>query len=210
MTNHFNDETRAKIGKVIAQIESQSHAELVVIVKDRIQGYAEYPLAVGATLAFVALSYFRFSPDFYEDWMIYAGTVLGFVLGAVLTGGIPFLLRRLVGRKRLAKTAEIMARACFQKGGIQHTRDKTGMLIFIAVWERQIVILPDRGVESAIPPTEWQTIQHDFQGVFHAKSPAADFIAKLEGLLAVFSRYIPQVEGDTNELPDHLEVDLWA
>jgi putative membrane protein len=208
MSNYFNNDIHAKIGKVISQIESQSHAELVVIVKSRIQGYSEYPLAVGATLAFMALTYFRFSPDFYEDWIIYAGTVLGFVLGAVLSDGIPAMLRLLVGRKRLEKSAEIMARAYFQKGGIHHTRDKTGVLIFIALWEKQIVILPDRGVESAIPLGEWEKIRQDFRGVFRAKNPAIAFVAKLEGMLTVFSRYIPQVEGDINELPDNLEVDL--
>ena len=208
MTNYFNDENRTKIGRVISRIESQSHAELVVIIKSRIQGYSEYPLVMGSVLAFVALTYFRFSPDFYDDWIIYAGTVLGFVLGAVLTGGIPGILRLLVGQKKLAKSAEIMARACFQKGGIHHTRDKTGVLIFIAIWEKQIVILPDRGVESAIPPGEWEKILKDFRGVFQAKNPANDLLAKLEGLLTVFSRYIPQVKDDINELPDNLEVDL--
>jgi putative membrane protein len=208
MTNHFNDENRTKIGRVIHRIECQSHAELVVIIKSRLHGYSEYPLAIGMALSYLALSYFRFSPDVYDDWIIYAGTVFCFVLGAVLTGGIPGILRLLVGRKKLQKSAEIMARACFQKGGIHHTRDKTGVLIFIAIWEQQIVILPDRGVESAIPPKEWEKILKDFRGVFQAKNPSNDLLAKLEGLLAVFSRYIPQVKDDINELPDNLEVEL--
>ncbi|PZN72739.1 MAG: hypothetical protein DM484_23980 [Candidatus Methylumidiphilus alinenensis] len=208
MATNFNNAIHPKIGNIISQIESHSHAELVVIVKSRIQGYSEYPLAVGASLAFMTLTFFRFSPEFYEDWVIYAGTVLGFVLGAVLSGGIPSILRLLIGRKRLEKSAEIMARACFQKGGIHHTRDKTGVLIFIAFWEQQIVILPDRGVESAIPLAEWEKIQQDFRGVFRATNPGTAFVAKLEAMQTVFSRYIPQVEGDINELPDNLEVDL--
>ena len=208
MAHYFNDELRANIGNIISQIEGQSHAELVVITKARIQGYSEYPLAIASALAFTALSYFRFSTEYYDDWVIYAGTVLSFVLGAVLTGGIPAILRLLVGRKRLEKSAEIMARACFQKGGIHHTRDKTGVLIFIAVWEKQIVILPDRGVESAIPHSEWQKIRLAFAGVFRAKHPAANFVEQLQGLLGVFSQYVPHVEDDINELPDNLEVDL--
>jgi putative membrane protein len=208
MSNYFNDEIRAKISRTISRIESQSHAELVVIIKSRIHGYSEYPLAIGTMLAFVALTYFRFSLDFYADWVVYSGTVLSFVLGAIFTGGIPSLLRLLVGKKRLNKSAEIMARACFQKGGIHHTRDKTGVLIFIAVWERQIVILPDRGAELAIPPTEWEKIKQEFRGVFRTTNPANDLVAKLEGLLTIFSQYIPQVVGDINELPDNLEIDL--
>jgi len=208
MAINFNNAIHTKIGKIISQIESQSHVELVVLVKPRIQGYSEYPLAVGVSLAFITLSYFRFSPEFYEDWVIYAGTVLSFVLGAIITGGIPSVLRLLIGRKRLEKSAEIMARACFQKGGIHHTRDKTGVLIFIAFWEQQIVILPDRGVESAIPPSEWEIIQQDFRRVFRATNTGTAFVAKLEAMQTVFSQYIPPVDGDINELPDNLQVDL--
>jgi len=208
MSNYFKEETRSKIGRVISQIESQSHVELVVIIKSRVHGYSEFPLAIGSALAFVALTYFRFSHEFYDDWVVYIGIIFSFVMGAVLVGGIPMLLRLVVGQKRLEKSAEIMARACFQKGGIHHTRDKTGVLIFIAVWERQIVIIPDRGVESAIPPGEWKKIQQSFRGVFQANNPSHSLLEKLEGLQTLFSRYVPQVEGDINELPDNLEIDL--
>jgi len=208
MLKQFNDTFRADIGRAIARIESQSHSEWVVLVKERADSYAQYPLGLGSALAFLALTYFRFAPEVFDEWVIYAGTITAFVLGAALTAGLPGLLRRAVGRKRLERSTEILARACFQKGGIHHTRDKTGVLVFVAVWERQVAIIPDRGVESAIPPGEWLKIRQDLNGVFQAKNPAAELVARLEGLQTTFSRYIPQVEDDTNELPDHLEIDL--
>ncbi len=208
MLKNLNDTFRADVGRVIARIESQSHAEVVLIVKEHTNSYAQYPLGVGIALAFLALTYFRFAPDFFDEWIIYAGTVTAFVLGAVSTGGIPGLLRLLVGKKHLEKSTEIMARAYFQKGGIHHTRDKTGVLIFIAVLERQVAVIADRGVESAIPPGEWEKIRQDFNTIFQAKNPARELLAKLESLQSVFSRHIPQVGDDTNELPDNLEIDL--
>jgi len=208
MSTFFSDAFRANLRRAIARIEQRSHAELVVTLKSRIDSYSEYPLGIGSLLAFLVLSYFRFTQEYYEDWIVYAGTVAGFVAGALLTGGIPALLRLLIGRKRLDKSAEIMARAYFQKGGIHHTRDKTGILILVALWEKRVVIIFDRGVESAIPPTEMEIIQNRFGHVFSAKNPADELIAQLESLELTFSRYIPQVEGDVNELPDNLEIDL--
>jgi len=122
-----NPAFRAAVGQAIARIESQSHVELVLVVKPKTQSYAEYPLAIGAALALLALSYFRFAPEAFEDWIVYAGTIGAFTLGAGLTFGIPGLLRLAAGRKRLEKSTEIMARACFQKGGIHHTRDEYGV-----------------------------------------------------------------------------------
>lgn len=208
MLKQLDNAFRADAGRAIAQIESQSHAEVVLVVKERANRYAEYPLGAGVALAFAALTYFRFAPAFFEDWMVYAGTVAAFVLGAAVPAAAPGLLRLLVGRKRLAKSAEILARACFQKGGIHHTRDKTGVLIFVAVLERQVAIIADRGVELAVPPGEWAEIRQGFNAIFRAENPAAALLARLESLQAFFGRHLPQVEDDTNELPDHLEIDL--
>ena len=199
---------RTAVGRAIGRIESQSHVEVVLLIKPKTQAYAEYPLAAGAVLAFLALSYFRFAPELFDDWIIYAGTIAAFVLGAALTGGMPGLLRLAVGRKRLEKSTEIMARACFQKGGIHHTRDKTGVLVFIAVLERQVAVIPDRGVEWAVPPGEWEKVRQGLNSIFRAKNPADALLAQLETLQAIFGQYVPQVEDDTNELPDNLEIDL--
>ncbi len=208
MLKHFNDRFRADAGRAIARLESQSHVELVLIVKEQAGSYAQYPLGAGIALAFAALTYFRFAPDLFDEWIIYAGTVAAFVLGAVAVGGLHGWLRLLAGQKRLAKATEIMARAYFQKGGIHHTRDKTGVLVFVALLERQVALIPDRGVELALPPGLWDTLREDFNAIFQAKNPAAELLAKLDNLATVFSQYIPQVGDDTNELPDNLEIDL--
>ena len=128
--------------------------------------------------------------------------------GCVWVAGAPALLRLAAGRRRLEKSTETMARACFQKGGVHHTRDKTGVLVFVALLERQVAVIADRGVESAVPPAEWAKIRRDLNAVFRAKNPAAELSARLDGLAAVFGRYVPQVEDDANELPDNLEIDL--
>jgi putative membrane protein len=208
MLKHLNTQFRADVGKAIAEIESQSHAEVVLMVRAHANTYPHYPLAAGIILAFAALSYFRFAPIFFDEWIIYAGTVVAFVLGAVVTGGIPRILRMLVGQRRLHKTTEIIARAYFQKAGIHHTRDKTGVLIFVAVLEQQVVIIADRGVEQALPPKEWQQIQQDFNKIFQAVSPVRSLLEQLDKVRDLFSRYIPQVEDDTNELPDNLDIEL--
>jgi putative membrane protein len=208
MPKPFDDTFRADIGRAIAQIESQSHSEWVVLVKQRTDSYAQYPLGLGAALAFLALSYFHFSAEFFDEWLIYVGTIGAFALSAALTAGLPGLLRLIVGRKRLRRNVEILARACFQKGGLHHTRDKTALLVFVAVFERQVALIPDRGVESAVPPAEWAKLRQGFDGVFRANNPAAELLARLEEAGPVFSRYVPQVEDDTNELPDNLDIDL--
>jgi putative membrane protein len=144
----------------------------------------------------------------FADWVVYAGTIAAFVLAAVLVGGIPALLRLAAGRKHLEKSTDLMARASFQKGGIHHTRSETGLLIFIALLERQVAVIPDRGVELALPPEEWGQIRRGLNGIFQAKNPAVALLAELEKLQTALARHHPQTADDLNELPDHLEIEL--
>jgi putative membrane protein len=108
----------------------------------------------------------------------------------------------------MQKATELFARACFQKGGIHLTEDRIGLLVFISELERQTLLTPDCGIESSIPSSIWETLRNDLQSVFLAKIPREEIIAKLEAMIPIFSRYIPQVEGDKNELPDNLIIDL--
>jgi len=80
--------------------------------------------------------------------------------------------------------------------------------VFIALLERQAVVIADRGAEWAVPPGEWAKIHAELNGIFRAKKPADALLAALETLQTVFSEYVHQVGDDTNELPDNLEIDL--
>lgn len=197
-----------KIGRLIAAVEATTAAELVVVWRSSSGAYAECPLAVGSAMAFLALSYFRFSPMDFDDWMIYAGTILAFVLGSLATAAFPPLLRVVAGRRRMAKSSEIMARACFQKGGLHLTRDRTGVLLFVSNLEQQVWILADRGVETAIPQAEWARTSKALASLFRHDTPQEALLAQLSDLGELFARYLPKVEDDINELPDHLEIDL--
>lgn len=205
---NFDAAALARIGQAISRIESQSRSELVVMVKQRAGVYSEYPLAAGTILAFLSLTYFRFAPSYFDEWLIYAGTLSAFILGAVGVGASPALTRLAAGRKRTEKSVEIMARACFQKGGMHHTASKTGVLIFVALLERRVLLIPDRGVESAIPPVEWVEAQEAFDEIFRSKNPEDALIGKLDELGMLFSRYLPPSGVNLNELPDNMEVDL--
>lgn len=208
MLKQFDKTFRADIGRAIARIEDQSHAEVVLIVRERAGAYAQYPLGIGVVWAFLTLSYFRFAPELFDEWLIYAGTVSAFVLSAATVAGIPVVLRLVAGKENMSKATDILARACFQKGGIHHTRDKTGVLILVALLERQVVVIPDRGVELAVPPGEWDRLRQGFNAIFQAKNPPAALLAQLAELETVFGRHIPQVGDDANELPDNLDIDL--
>jgi putative membrane protein len=148
-----------------------------------------------------------FAPDYFENWLVYYLPLLAFLVSFGIAHH-PVVIRLCSKQAVRQKNVEILARALFQKGGIHHTRAKTGMLIFCSNLEKICYLLPDRGVEMAIPADEWQILRQDFQGIYADKNPYAALITQLNSSTAVFSRYLPAQENDINELPDALDIQL--
>jgi putative membrane protein len=42
--------------------------------------------------------------------------------------------------------------------GLYRTREETGILIFISVFERQVWVLADRGINEKLPSETWQDV----------------------------------------------------
>ena len=101
-----------------------------------------------------------------------------------------------------------MARAIFQKGGINHTRAKTGVLIYCSFLEQSVYILPDRGIEMAIPHEEWQSLRQEFNLIFADKKPTDALLNALLKTRLLFGRYLPARADNINELPNNLDIAL--
>jgi len=211
MTNisQFDENFRMRVAKEIREIEKNTQAEVVVIVRARSSTYYDVSLWAGFVFQLAVLSYLLFTPREYNPyWICFAG-VVSFVFGFFFTELVAPFKRLLTPRKRRGKNVEIYARAIFQKAGICHTAEHTGLLIFVSLFERQVFLVPDKGLLLKIPEHLWQTMTEDFNSVFKSNEMITDaLLSKLAGLRAILAQYVPPVQDDINELPDDLEADL--
>lgn len=196
-----------RLWQTVKAIEQGSQAEAVVALRPCSADYAAVPLQWGLGAAWLTFTLLMFLPTEFHNWLIYYAPMLAFALGYAI-GRVPIITRLSLRPATIDKHVEIMARAIFQKGGIQHTQAKTGLLVYCSLLERRVVLLPDRGLEQALPQEEWQALRDEFDAVFSAKQPPEGLLAALEKTAAVLSRYLPVREGDFNELPDQMDIDL--
>lgn len=193
--------------QTIASIEHFSQVEVVVIVKDRSAEYPEIPWVLGTLGAWVTHTYLIFSPIVFYDLAIYFGPIVAFIFFSFL-GLIPHIQRICVSKRRQQKSAEITARALFQKAGIQHTQAKIGVLVYCSLLEKTTVVLADRGAELAIPPDDWQKIRQRLQAIFKTRDPKSSLLQALKECQSVFAQYLPADANNVNELPDNLDIRL--
>lgn len=205
---YFDKTYKEKLQEVIEGIENQSLVEAVVIAKPRSSKYADVPVWWGAILMFIAFTFMMFSHIEFGHDALYAYTLLAFIIGMLIPLAIKPAMRLFVGKKRMTRTVEMMARAFFQKAGIRHTQDEIGVLFYISLFEKQVYILPDRGAKNEVPDEEWEKMEERLNSIFTSDNPAESFLKELQANATIFSTFIPPVENDINELPDHIEVYL--
>ena len=207
MKKALTTEFKTNLWQTIRTIEKTSQVEVVVIVRNRSADYHDVSLTWGIITAFTSFAYVIFAPEFYTDWTIFYLPIIAFSGGYAVAHLHP-IIRFSVKKSRLLKNVEIMARAFFQKGGVQHTQAKIGLLIYCSWLEKTVYLLPDKGLEMALPQSEWQQLQTEFQQIFNHRQPNIRLLEQLAKTQLLFNHYLPASAKGINELPDIMEIDL--
>lgn len=95
----------------------------------------------------------------------------------------------------------------FRKSGMHKTADRNGVLIYLALKERNFAIIGDTGINAVVPPGFWDTIRDHMQQRF-AEGRFAEGLA--EGILMAgekLKEHFPREKNDVNELTDAISFD---
>ncbi len=100
-----------------------------------------------------------------------------------------------------------VAQAHFVRMGMDKTRDRNGVLIFVAPRSHKFAVIGDIGVHARCGDAFWQRLagemtdqfrdSHFNRGLLHAIKTAGDLLAE----------HFPRRPDDQNELPDEVETD---
>jgi putative membrane protein len=86
--------------------------------------------------------------------------------------------------------------------GLFRTREETGVLIYLSVFEGNVWVIGDRGVDAAVPPGFWQGVVDEVVAGVKNGRPAAAICAALGRIRGVLAKKFPTAASDTNELPN--------
>ncbi|MBO4372388.1 MAG: hypothetical protein J5826_05595 [Bacteroidales bacterium] len=204
----FDDNFRTKLYEGVAEIENNSQAEAVVIIKKSSGRYTSYSFCAAAIICFVVFTFFMFAPIDFDAYFMYGCSVIVFGAALALFTFVPALQRLIVPKKVRRKNAEIYARAIFQKGMIYNTIEHTGFLIYCSVTEKEAVFMPDHGITLLFDDADMQKLNSMVNNIFAANDVPAEILSVMHQSVPIFAKYLPHREDDINELPDDLDVDL--
>ena len=205
MRRFLDDGALAALRAAIEELEARSGAELVVSVRGRSGSYLHADLLVGAAAALATLAFLLFSPwPFGLVWFLVDPLLVG---GLVALAGSRLLpvRRALTSRAAREMRVRIAAEAVFYERGVHHTRDRTGVLLYVSLLERRAVLLADTGVEAQVDRRDWQTAAAALQRAMDRGGDGAALAGALEPLAALLALHVPRRPDDENELPDGID-----
>lgn len=192
------------IEQAVAEIEATSAAEVVVAVRPRARHSMIQHALVGVVTAFAILGFTLYSPIDFTLWQILVLPAFAGLLGAILVEAVPPLYRWMSPSWLRYEHVREAAYAAFVERGIHGTRDRSGILVYIALRERMVEIVADLGV-----------IKHHgievlaaWAGTLEARIPqgAEAFGAELAKLAPELAKTLPRRPDDTDELANAIHV----
>jgi putative membrane protein len=202
-TSAFTDKAaKDEVARAIREIEGVTCAEVVVAVRASSGHYRHTDYLVGFALSLAALLVFLFdSHEFSIEWMPFE-SVFAFALGAFLSASAPPLRRALTSQKLMRANVRTAARATFFDLGIGKTTGRTGILVYVSMFERGAEVVADAGIDAAVLGAPFTTAIAALDAALHRGPSFPRFAEALRALGPILGKAMPRLAGDINELPD--------
>jgi putative membrane protein len=188
-------EALAAIEAAVGRAERATSSEIVPMLVERSDSYADVRAGAAALLAFAAGALWLALWPRLARWTV--PTQIG-----VFAALVWLLLRALLPLRLRRERVQRAAALAFHHGGLHSTRERTGILLYVSLLERQVAVLADQGIHARVPEGTWQdVVTRVLDGI---RSGRAD-----DGLVEAIrlcgehlAAHFPRRPDDVNELPD--------
>lgn len=207
----FSAADRAAILAAVREAEGGTAGEIVPYVvgaSDPYPGAVWKGAALGALGAplvavavFWATAYWGAHPAL---WIVLPG-LAGAALGYLLTAWVPAVRRSLAGDAMLDLRTRRRAAEAFLEQEVFKTRDRTGILLFLSLFEHRVVVLGDTGINAKVRQDEWDGLVERLAQGIRTGRPAAALVEAIRECGALLHRRGVEITpSDVNELADEL------
>jgi putative membrane protein len=199
----LSDSERQLVEATIRDVERSTSAEFVAVVARRIGRHHTASLAAGLIAALIGgLAFAIFDP-----WAPIALALItqcfAFTTVYAVCELTPLAARLAPRRTREMKTRR-MARLVFFDRGLGSLSARNGVLLLVALAERQVEIIADDGIDQLAGTAEWQRIVDGFATTARTGQIAAALETAIRDLGKVLTRHFPAGPAKSNQIPDRL------
>jgi putative membrane protein len=207
----FTESDRDAVRAAVREAESGTSGEIVpyaVPASDVYTGAVWKGTALGALLGpLVALAAFRLGGFWgsHLSFWIALPAAAGGAAGYLLTTFVPQIKRWLAGGEMLEARVRQRAALAFLEEEVFRTRERTGILLFVSLFERRVVVLGDSGINRQVEASHWDAVVATVVAGIGAGRPGAALAAGIKQCGELLARFGVAIRpDDRNELSDEL------
>ena len=115
------------------------------------------------------------------------------------SGEIRVHLDRHSGKDTLEK-----ARSIFARLGMTRTKERNGVLIYVATDHRKFAIVGDEGIHRVVPEKYWEEVKEKMQKHFREGNFCEGLCLSIREVGEKLQTHFPRAKMDVNELPDEI------
>ena len=113
-------------------------------------------------------------------------------------------IRVYVQRGELAGDPVIEAQEQFQRLGMQATKERNGVLIFVLPRARKLAVLGDEGIHQKCGNEFWQQLVERMRAHFQNENFTDALVEAIGEAGQLLARHFPKTSAPRNELPDEI------
>jgi putative membrane protein len=196
----ISGDEQARLAGVIGDVEDETSGEIVLVIAEQAGHYRAVPLLWAMLAALVTPWPLLWLTNISTSriFLIQLGVALAFSL--VLSW--PKLRFALVPRSIKHAQAHEAASREFLRRGMTRTREKTGVLIYLALAEHHAEILADTGVADRVDPEAWAGIVADLTAAIGDDRMIEGLEQAIRRTGAILAEHAPPRLDDVDELPN--------
>jgi putative membrane protein len=218
----FSEAERTRIEQAVAEAESGTSGEIVAVVAtasgdyDRAEDIFGLWLAVASLVVCWWLLQRSGGPGEWSDGAarvscieMLVGIVLAiafFILGAGLASRIGLLRRLFIPRGQMVREVERAAGRAFYEHGLRDTKHRTGIMIYLSLYERMVRVTGDQAISKKLSDETWQSVRDlIIDGIKRGKAPDG-VLSGIKRCGEILAEHFPIEPGDVNELSNELRL----
>jgi putative membrane protein len=210
----FSEADLGAVKRAVEEVEKKTSGEVVPYVVGASDDYRDAPwhaATLGILLAVLAAAVVHELGGYWGGWFaawllvpVIAGAALGFLAAAAS----PAVRRWMVDHETLEQRVRLRAESAFLREEVFRTNERTGVLVFLSLFERRVVILGDAGINAKVRQEEWDGIVAGMTAGIRAGRPAEALVAGIKKCGALLHREGVEIRpDDRDELSDELRIE---
>ena len=174
----FSEADKKRLADAVRAAEKNTSGEIVPFVAAQSDSYPEAWLRSGTLAAFLLLFIFGVVNIGSDTWLpVSIGEIVLFALLAFAAAGLaatylPMVKRMFIPAAMMQQRVDERASMAFLEEEVFATRERTGILIFISLFEHRVRILGDSGINEKVEQAQWDDIVATIVQAMKAGQPA--------------------------------------